>query len=150
MSEKQTDDVNEFIELDEAALIRETMVGDFMSITLDTLKGMESPFYRMDEKEQQRLIQRLQQQAMLTIGRITKLIASAEKTTMRGFLVDVKKGKKEITAKLEFHLTDPDQAELFQFANKNVMVTLLDEEDFIDLGELPEADPDQPPLNGFE
>ena len=150
MSEKQTDDVNEFIELDEAALIRETMVGEYMELTLNTLKGMDETFHRMDEREQSKFIQRLQQQAMLAIGRMTKLVASADSTTLRGFMVDVKKGKKEISAKLEFSLNDEAQAELFQFANRHVLVTLLDEADFINTDDLPEADPDQPPLNGFE
>ena len=144
------EDVNEFIELDEAALIRETMVGEYMELTLNTLKGMDDTFYRMSEAEQSKFIQRLQQQAMLAIGRMCKLVASADRTTIKATLVNPQKGKKEITGKLEIALENPDQAEFFQFANKNVMVTLLDEEDFIDTGEIPEADPDQPALNGFE
>lgn len=147
---REIEDVNEHVELDEAALIRETMVGEYMELTTNTLKGMDKTFNSLNERDQTQMIQRLKQQAMIAISRMVKLVASADSTTIVATLVNPKKGKKEITASLEMFLNEPAQAELFQFANKKVVLVLIDEEDFIDEGELPEADPDQPALNGFE
>ena len=153
MTERLEEDVNDPIAIGDAELTVEIMKGETMELILKGMQGMKHGWLDTNQSEQESIIQAVEMQADSLIERMVRLVTAANRTTLKGHLVDVKKGKKEITAKLEFPLNDPDQTELFQFANEHVMVTLINSADFIDPDTLlPQANKDQRdlPLSTFE
>lgn len=134
----------------DADMIKEIMVGEYMELTVNAMKAMKGGWSELSEDMQNTILSNLETQAGEAIAKMVRLTASIDHTVLQANLLDVKKGKKEITAKVEFALNDPMQIELYGYANRQVMVVLADPEDFMVEGQMPESDKDQPALNGFE
>lgn len=131
-------------------LILETVLGEYMSLLIEPLKAVTKPWDKISERDQNTIISNAQSAAKDKLLQMVKLVASAEHVSLKTSLSDISIKPKAIQAKAEFYLNDPKKHDLFEFANKQAILVLVDPEDYF-VGEgKPEADKDQPALNGVE
>jgi len=133
-------------------MIVEIMVGEQMEFTLGILNKLTKPWSELTADIKQTYLDEAQREAERKIAKMVALVASIDHTVIPVHLVDIKKGRKEITAKCEVSLINKDQSELFQYANCGAMLVLSNPDDYIVEGDIPKAGEDQGnlPLNNFE
>lgn len=131
-------------------LIVEVLLGEYMRMLIDPLKDAKKPWSELSEDIQNTIISRAETEARIQITNMCKLIASGEHDALAGELHNIQIKGKEIRAQVDFSLGDPKKHELYEFANKQVVVVLIDPDDYF-VGEgKPEADLDQPALSNFD
>ncbi len=130
----------ELVEITKAA-----MAGDLIAATLDELKAAPTVWQKMSEAQQQEVIYRITNRVMHNIEQAVMMIAAEARPLIRAKLAAVTiKDDLKATVLLSRH--HPDRHEFIDSAGQEILIVLLNAEQFTGGADDIKADPDQPTL----
>lgn len=136
-------------ESDVAEIAKATMAGDLIAATLDELKAAPTVWQKMSEAQQQEVIYRITNRVTHNIEQAVMMIAAEARPSIRAKLAAVTiKDDLKATVLLSRH--HPDRHEFIDSAGQEILIVLLNAEQFTGGAGEAKPDPDQPglPLSG--
>ena len=148
-SKKHADETTQQSEISPVAVAAETMLGDLMKCVLDELRVTQKPWQQMGEREQSDAIYRIRQRVAANVQQAVEIIASSNRPRIVATVesVTVKEG---IKAVITLSKSDPQRHDLFDSAGSHVLLVVADAEEYQGGASEVHAEPDQPPLSGFD
>lgn len=132
-------------ETDLVEITKATMAGDLIAATLDELKAAPTVWQKMSEAQQQEVIYRISNRVTHNIEQAVMMIAAEARPSIRAKLAAVTiKDDLKATVLLSRH--HPDRHEFIDSAGQEILIVLLNTEQFTGGADDIKADPDQPVL----
>lgn len=126
-------------------ITKATMAGDLIAATLDELKAAPTVWQKMSEAQQQEAIYRITNRVTHNIEQAVMMIAAEARPSIRAKLAAVTiKDDLKATVLLSRH--HPDRHEFIDSAGQEILIVLLNTEQFTGGADDIKADPDQPAL----
>lgn len=130
---------------DVVEIAKSTMAGDLIAATLDELKAAPAVWQKMSEAQQQEVIYRVTNRVTHNIEQAVTMIAAEARPSIRAKLAAVTiKDDLKATVLLSRH--HPDRHEFIDSAGQEILIVLLNAEQFTGGADGIKADPDQPAL----
>lgn len=132
-------------ETDLVEITKATMAGDLIAATLDELKAAPTVWQKMSEAQQQEVIHRVTNRVTHNIAQAVMMIAAEARPSIRAKLAAVTiKDDLKATVLLSRH--HPDRHEFIDSAGQEILIVLLNAEQFAGGAGDAKPDPDQPEL----
>lgn len=126
-------------------ITKATMAGDLIAATLDELKAAPTVWQKMSEAQQQEVIYRITNRVTHNIAQAVMMIAAEARPSIRAKLAAVTiKDDLKATVLLSRH--HPDRHEFIDSAGQEILIVLLNAEQFTGGAGDAKPDPDQPEL----
>lgn len=141
----QAEPLNQELSEKAVEIAKETMAGDLIAATIDELKAAPNVWQKMSQKQQQEVIERVTNRVQHNISQAVSIMASEARPVIRAKLAQVTV-KDELKAVVLVSKHHPHRHEFIDSSSQEILVVLLNTEQFFGgVGEL-QADPDQPEL----
>lgn len=124
-------------------IIAETVLGEMMELILRAPKEMQVGWGMLTEQQQKNIIFESEIVARKRIEQIVDLVSSTDHDSLKVSIDHAKIKSDRVLAQISFAASEKNREHFIDFIDSQVMLTLVDPEEFMGEAGKPEAEPDQ-------